>query len=49
MLAGHPEKTAADLAEEFHIEVSANSAQRLNAAQQQLCAKMPLQPGSHPQ
>jgi uncharacterized protein YceK len=49
MRAGHPEKTAADLAEEFHIDVSTSSAQRLNAAQQQFCAKMPLQQGPHPQ
>ena len=47
MLAGHPEKTAADLAQEYQINVSTSSAQRLNAAQQQLCVKMPLPPAPH--
>lgn len=43
MLAGQPDRTAADLAEEFHVTVSAESAQRLNDAQKRLCAAMPLQ------
>jgi hypothetical protein len=40
MLAGKPEVTRKDLADQ-EIQVSAEQAQRLNAAQQQMCAAMP--------
>jgi hypothetical protein len=40
MLAGKPEATQKDLADQ-EIQVSADQAQRLNAAQQQMCAGMP--------
>jgi hypothetical protein len=41
-LAGQSDRNAADSAEEFHIAGSAETARRLNAAQQRLCAVMPL-------
>jgi hypothetical protein len=41
MLAGKPEATRSDLAEQFKIYATEDEARRLNAAQERMCAQMP--------
>lgn len=48
MVAGQPDVTQRDLSQEWGVNVNMEQAQRLNAAQEQLCAEMPPSAWSAP-